>query len=433
MKVTGIIAEYNPFHNGHAYHLKEARRRLESDYVIVVMSGNYVQRGAPTILDKYSRAQMALSCGADLVLELPSCFATASAEYFAYGGVSILNKLNVVDALCFGTETLDSKKNLNDDEDGKACDYTEDAQDGLANDFMTIAKLLNDEPEDYTEIFKTAMKDGASYAAARSKAIAETIGQRYADITDTSNNILAVEYLRAILKLKSKIEIEPIPRMLASHHNTMITEGFSSATAIRNAIFNKYDFNSIAATVPKEAFDILMDAYLVTFPIFRDDFSVLVGEKLLVAENADEYSKYFGINQDLANRLFKLRNDFVSFSQFRELVSTKNSNKATVSRAMMHLALGTTKDDMERFLKQEEIKAVKVLGFRKEAEPLLSEIKKKADIQLVTKLADYKPEKPEEDMIIATTKADMLYRLVARYKYNTELVKTPYEEEIIKL
>lgn len=431
MKVTGIIAEYNPFHNGHAYHLNEARKRLKSDYVVVVMSGNYVQRGAPTILDKYSRAQMALSCGADLVLELPACFATASAEYFAYGGVSILNKLGVVDALCFGTETLDSKKDLQDDEDGKAFDYSEDVQELLANDFMTIAKLLNDEPSEYLDVFRTEMKNGASYAAARSKAIAGTIGQKYADIIDTSNNILAVEYLRAILKLGSKIEIEPIPRMLASHHDTMITEGFSSATAIRNAIFNKYDFNSIAATVPKDAFDILMDAYLETFPIFRDDFSVIVGEKLLAAKSADDLAQYFGINNDLANRLFNYRNDFVSFSQFRELISTKNSNKATVSRAMMHLALQTTKTDMDRYLKQEEIKAVKVLGFRKEAEALLSEIKKKGDILLVTKLADYTPEKPEEDMITETTRADMLYRLVARNKFNTENVKTPYEQEII--
>ena len=430
MKVSGIIAEYNPFHNGHEYHIKETRKRLGSDYIIVVMSGNYVQRGAPTILDKYSRAEMALRSGADLVLELPACFATASAEYFAYGGVAILDKLNIVDNLCFGTESLDSKKDLLDDDSLVSYDFSDEEQDALTEKFNKIARFLIDEPEEFKTLFIEGMKMGLSYAAARSRAIARTLGEEYAVIIDTSNNILAIEYLRSIIRLNSKMKPEPLPRMLAAHHDTMITEGFSSATAIRNAIFNKYDFNSIAATIPKSAFDILMDAYLVTFPIFRDDFSLIVGNELLKAETSAELAEYFGIKEDLANRIYNHRNEYQSFSQFRELISAKNSNKATASRALMHIALGTKKEAMMEFLNVDNIKAVKVLGFKKESQPLLSEIKKKSDIHMVTKLADYKPENPELDMICRTTKADMIYRLVAMNKFNSQ-IRNPFEREVI--
>lgn len=430
MIITGIIAEYNPFHNGHAYHIQETKKRLGSDYVIVVMSGNYVQRGAPTIIDKYSRTRMALESGADLVLELPNCFATASAEYFAFGGISILDKLNVVGNLCFGTESLDKNKNLQDDEDARDSDFTEEDQNIIMGKFHEIAELLNEEPKSYKDVFYDGMKQGLSYAAARSNGVRAILGDEYAEIIDTANNILAIEYLRSLKKLNSKLKPVPIPRMLASHHDTMITEGFSSATAIRNAIFNKYDFNSIADTVPESAFNILMDAYLVSFPIFRDDFSLVVGSNILMADSPDQLEKYFGIKREFANRIFNKRFEFQNFSQFRELIAAKNSNKATASRALMHIALETTKESMQTFLSYDAIKAVKVLGFRKESRPLLTEIKNKADINMVTKLADYRPDNPGLDMISHTTKADMVYRMVAMNKFESQ-IRNPFEEEVI--
>ena len=417
MKVTGIIAEYNPFHKGHEYHLKETRRRLNSDYIVVVMSGNYVQRGAPTIIDKYSRAEMALKCGADLVLELPSCFSTASAEYFAFGGVSILDKLNVVDDLCFGTESLD---NLNaDDEPGK-----------LTEKFNTIAELLINEPDYYKELLKEGLRSGMSTAAAISGAVERILGKEYAAIIDRSNNILAVEYIKALHEIKSTIKAEPVARMLSSHNDTRISESFSSATAIRNAIFNRYDMNALQNNLPDPVYDILMDRYLETFPVFREDFSTMLGTRLVLAKDAEELNRYFGVSMDLANRFINLRNEFKGFNQFRELVNAKNMNKATVGRALMHITLGIKQADMDNIYNKESLKAVKVLGFRERAKPLLSEIKQKADIKLVTKLADYKPEEDGPDMIMQTTEADMLYRMVCMSKFNVDL-KTPYEQEII--
>ncbi|MBQ9030765.1 MAG: nucleotidyltransferase family protein [Parasporobacterium sp.] len=420
MKVTGIIAEYNPFHKGHEYHLKETRSSLGSDYIIVVMSGNYVQRGAPTIIDKYSRAEMALRCGADLVLELPACFSTASAEYFAFGGIAILDKLNVVDDLCFGTESLDRQIDRNDPEI-------------LIRKFGEIADVLINEPEEFRSVLKESMKTGLSHAAAVSEAIGAVLGDEYVALLERSNNILGVEYMRAIKILKSSIRPVPVARMLSSHKDTQIAQGFSSATAIRNAVFNKYDLNSLSSTVPKAVYDILMDRYLVTFPIFRDDFSIILGEKLLSAKDNSDLTRYFGVPKDLANRFLKLRNEYRTFNQFRELSYTKNINKATVGRALMHITLGILDTDMTKLYNRQNLSAVKVLGFREQAGPLLSAIKKNAEIELVTKLADYRPDPDRDgvDMIEQTTRMDMLYRMVAMNKFDVD-IPTPYEQEIIK-
>ncbi len=417
MKVTGIIAEYNPFHKGHEHHLAETRRILGSDYIVVVMSGNYVQRGAPTIIDKYSRAEMALKCGADLVLELPSCYSTASAEYFAYGGIAILNKLNVVDSLCFGTESMDVDGN---------------DPETLTDKFGKIADLIIEEPEEYKAVLREQMKAGFSHAAAASAAIGAVLGREYQELMEASNNILGVEYVRALKILNSKIKPVPVARKLSSHKDSQISQGFSSATSIRNSIFNNYDINSLSSTVPKEVLEILIDRYLVTFPIFRDDFSVILGEKLLSAESSADLMQYFAVPEDLANRFMKLRNEYKAFNQFRELVYTKNMNKATVGRALMHITLGIKAEYMEKLHDDRNLNAVKVLGFRASAKPLLSEIKKNADIEMVTKLADYKsdPDHDGADMIEQTTRMDMLYRMVAMNKYDVE-IPTPYEHEII--
>lgn len=423
MKVTGIIAEYNPFHNGHAYHLQKTREDLGSDFIVVVMSGNYVQRGAPTIIDKYSRCEMALKCGADLVLELPSCFSTASAEYFAFGGVAILDKLGIIDNLCFGTESLDSilkdKGKVSETDSENILDY-----------FRKIAALLIDEPEDFKLIVKECMKNGMSNAAAISEAVEKTLGVDYRRVMETSNNILAVEYLKALMKLNSSIEPEPIARMLSAHNDSTIMEGFSSATSIRNAIYNKYEMTSLSSTVPDEVFSIMMDRYLESFPVFRDDFSVMLGAKLLEAKSANELTEYFGVSEDLANRLFNNRNSFRSFNQYRELINTKSISLATVGRALMHITLDIKTSDMDRMYNIESLKNVRVLGFKKSAECLLTEIKKNGRINLITKLADYKPEKDgEPDMIMQTLKSDMLYRMICMNKFDVDL-KTPFEEQI---
>ena len=427
MKITGIIAEYNPFHNGHEYHLQQTRERLGSDYIIVVMSGNYVQRGAPTIIDKYSRCEMALKAGADLVLELPTCFATASAEYFAYGGVAILDKLNIVDDLCFGTESLDSV-----DVDASVEGVRVAAQ-NITGQFGKIADLLVDEPEEFKDILRQGLKEGLSHAAARSRAVGEILGEEYVTVMETSNNILGVEYMKALRKLGSKIQPAPIARRLNAHNDMTIMEGFSSATAIRNAIYNKYDMNALSSTIPSYSLDILMDRYLDSFPIFRDDFSLVLGAELLKAKESSDLTKFFGVSEDLANRILNLKNDFQTFIQFREDLATKNITKATVSRALMHIALGITDADMRELYNVDAIKHVQVLGFRKASADVFGEIKRNSDIRLVSKLADVMREGGQQDkMLVQNINADEMYRMVAMNKYKSNL-KNPYTQEIVTI
>ncbi|MBR3245794.1 MAG: nucleotidyltransferase family protein [Parasporobacterium sp.] len=426
MKVTGIIAEYNPFHNGHEYHIQQTRKRLKSDYIIIVMSGNYVQRGAPTIIDKASRCEMALRAGADLVLELPTCFATASAEYFAYGGVAILDKLNLVDDLSFGTESLDTL-----DPEIVSGEQVKEAVRNLTGQFGKIADLLVDEPEEFREILKQGLRDGLSHAAARSLAVGEILGEEYVKVMETSNNILGVEYMKALRKLGSSIKPDPVARRLSAHNDTAINEGFSSATAIRNAIYNKYDMHALSSTVPEYAMEILMDRYLVSFPVFRDDFSLILGAELLKAKESADLTRYFGVSEDLANRILNLRDDFKNFVDFKDELATKNINRATTSRALMHIALGITATDMQEMYNSESIRNVKVLGFRKESEALLTEIKKRSDVRLVTKLADAVRQGADK-MLLQNIDADRMYRMVCMNKYGFEL-KNPFSEELVIL
>ena len=184
MKILGIIAEYNPFHNGHAFHIKEALKTSNCDAAVIIMSGDFVQRGEPAIFPKHLRAEMALSEGASVVLELPACFACGSAEYFAQGAVSILNSLGCIDALCFGSES------------------------GCINELQTIAKILADEPETYREYLQTFLRQGMSYPLARQHAFAEyTKNEHLSKILTEPNNILGIEYLKALHILDSNMEV----------------------------------------------------------------------------------------------------------------------------------------------------------------------------------------------------------------------------------
>lgn len=208
MNITAIISEYNPLHKGHLYHIETARKETNADFMIAIMSGNFVQRGTPAIVDKYIRAEAALKSGIDLVLELPVMYATASAEYFALGGVSLADTLGCVTHLSFGSEC------------------------GNAEKMMETATLLLDEPEEMKAPLKEALKEGLSFPAARAKAV-KTIRPELADILEEPNNILGIEYCKAILKRKSRIQPHTICRRGQGYHSETTDESFASATGIR--------------------------------------------------------------------------------------------------------------------------------------------------------------------------------------------------------
>ncbi len=230
MKICAIICEYNPFHNGHLYQLREAKRLSGADALLCVMSGNFVQRGEAAVLEKHLRAKHAVLAGADLVIELPTLFATSTAELFAKGAIRLIASIPDVDTLCFGAENADAEA------------------------FLSAAKLLNDEPPDVSAQIKELTAKGLSYAKARATAYAPYLGN---EILTSPNNVLGVEYARAILSAKANIRLFPIKRVGSGYNESNLTGEYSSATAIRKAIVEKTPYEAalpsfVAAELPEK-------------------------------------------------------------------------------------------------------------------------------------------------------------------------------------
>ena len=355
MKIVGLIAEYNPFHNGHQYHIEKAKEITGADAVIVVMSGNFVQRGAPAIMPKHLRAEMALKAGASLVLELPVCYATGTAEQFAYGAVSILNSLGCVDAICFGSEC------------------------GDINVLSELAEVLCNEPVEYKESLQKHLRNGLSFPLARQKAIEEVYpSQDFSDILGQPNNILGIEYLKALYRLDSKMKPYTIQRVSSQYHDVELQEQFSSATALRQVI-EQHSPHDLVGQIPNENISLFQENYQKRYPIYTNDFSLLLKYRLL-NETKSSLTQYADVSEELANRIYNQLNNFVSFEQFCELLKTKEMTYSRISRALLHILLGIKKTNYT------DIQYARVLGFRKDDSNVLTVIKNASAIPLLTKL-----------------------------------------------
>lgn len=388
MRTVGLITEYNPFHNGHAWHMQEAKRLSGADFCIVVMSGNFVQRGAPAILDKYSRAEMALACGADLVLELPVPYALGSAEYFASGAVSLLDRLGIVDTLCFGSEC------------------------GNIDTMLQIARILNEEPEEYRNLLKENLKSGKTFPLARAKALAEYSGhgsRAEASILQEPNNILGIEYLKALFRLKSRICPVTIMRTGGSYHSDSLNETMSSATAIRKILCAPWHLlrslpepahllTSLENEMPDSCFEILKQNFGKSCPVQSSDFSLPLHYRLLSVSSPEELSSYQDVSSELADRIFHLIPSFVNLDQFAALVKSKQYTESRIRRCLYHILLDIRSQDTEQRKQQGWNGYARVLGFRKESSVLLGEIKRKSSLPLVTKLANAKQQLDAEQM-----------------------------------
>lgn len=413
MKTIGIIAEHNPFHNGHAYQIKKIREQTGADFIVVAMSGDFVQRGEPAIIDKYARTKMALCSGADLVIEIPVLWATASAESFAMAGVTLFEKMGCVDGLCFGAETDDLPL------------------------LTTLADILAEEPENYKIALSSYLKGGMNFPAARTKAlclVSETVTSgSLAEILSSPNNILALEYLKALKRSHSSIKPLLLKREGAGYHDTQIYSASdnhetlpfgkeaksrllslsetptASATAIRNLLlpkgtasyseeavlaadipakpFTAEQLKNIEASMPASAFRILED-YLAHYPaLCAEDFSTPLGYRLLQYDS-DAFSKIGDITPDIANRLFGNRYRYLSYSQFCELNKSRNVTYSRLSRILLHLLLNITTDTYVSGQALDYIPYLRILGFRKDSSALFSVLKKSSDLPIISKLAD---------------------------------------------
>ena len=408
MKTVGLITEYNPFHNGHAYHIEKAKMLTGADRVIVVMSGDFVQRGAPAVMPKHLRAESALLSGASLIIELPVCFATGSAEYFAQGAISLLNQLGCIDSICFGSEC------------------------GDLHLLKEIAQLLADEPIEYQAALKQALKEGASFPAARQEAL-NIYSDKYSEILASPNNILGIEYLKALAKIHSKMEPFTIKRIGAGYHDMDIDGQFSSATAIRSDIYQLADVNSssesiplthIQTQVPSSCHELMKKNYQTRYPVKADDFSLLLKAKLL-SETAGSLSHYLDMSPELANRILRLRNDYLSFEQFCDLLKTKELTRSRISRSFIHVLLGITNDWLTAM--KAPAPYARILGFRRDHADLLGILKRTSDIPLITSPARAVLADTAYQMLELDIYASDLYESVI-----TDLYGTPFHNELTK-
>ena len=355
MHVTGLITEYNPFHNGHLFHLKKARETAGADYTAVVMSGSFVQRGAPAVFDKYSRTRAALLSGADLVFEMPAPFSTASAREFASYAVALFTAMGAVDSICFGSEC------------------------GEIEPILRAARLLNEESEPFKKRLQDFLKEGKTFPEARSAALAEE-GAEEAKLLSSPNNILGVEYCQAVLRQRSPLSCFTIKREGNGYHDPSLNGALGSALAVRQALQSGTDVQALRFLLPDPSFD----SVCRSIPVFLDDFSGLLNYRLLTEQEPERYAE---IRPELAARIKKLAPGFASFDQRIKELKSRQLTYTGVSRGLIHLILGIEQRQMDLFKEAGFAPYARILGFRKSAAPLLRRIKENSSIPVISKLA----------------------------------------------
>lgn len=404
MKTIGIIAEYNPFHNGHLYQLEQSRKQAGAKYAVVVMSGDYTQRGTPAIYNKYRRALAALLSGADLVVELPVFGVVAGAADFADCGVSLLSQMGIADFLAFGSES------------------------GCLNALTAQQELLSRETEEVSLLVREGLKQGLTWPMARARALelsaaataAETgepqhsTAKTEAGVPVSPNDILGVEYLRALKKYSSPMEPLTIRRCDQGYHSLSLSGSFASATAIRRAITDQ-DQDFLSNVLPASFFESRKGEACpeITF----DDFSALLCEKLLTS-TLGELKAVSGMPGDLAGKLYRERLTFRAASELTAEFKDRQYTYTRVNRCLMNLILGVTEEETARFKELDSAPWIRILGFKKSSAGLLTSMKKNANAPIISKVADYPAvlDKPAQTLFEKHLRTSELYRMVSQLK-----------------
>jgi predicted nucleotidyltransferase len=380
MQAVGVIVEYNPFHNGHKWHIDAAKKRSGCPYVIGVMSGNFVQRGEPAIFDKWKRAEMAIHGGVDLIIELPTVFAVRSAQYFATGGIRLLQSLGVVSHVCFGAEHADL---------------------ALLNKIATATDDLN-----ILNQMHMNLKAGNTYAAA----LGQALEKKYSicsDIITSSNNILAVEYLRAIKRVAPKLQPIAITRQQSKYNDTTITSPFASATSIRQSIINNMAItDELRLSLPETTLQILYSILAEKRgPVTLSNLSSIILAQLRIS-SSKKLEQLPNVSEGLH---YKIRDSSLLAKNIQHLLSLLKSKRYTytrLQRIMIHALLGTTQRQLEDFDEQGPLYA-RILAFNQNGRLLLKEINKHSSIPPITKTTHYLTSR-QRDMDTLTSLQQML-------------------------
>ena len=412
MKILGLIVEYNPFHNGHLYHLKKSLEITNSTHSIAVMSGNFLQRGEPALFDKYKRAEMAVSNGVDLVVELPTLYACQSAEIFAHGAITLLNSLNCIDSICFGSEH------------------------GDIDLLVEISKILINEPDKFKTLLKRNLDEGILFALARSKALSEYMlnhtnlnidENKLNDVLSTPNNILGIEYIKSLLKHKSTIRPYSITRIQADYNSETIESNICSATAIRKTLKEYNTLNSISNVVPIKTFELISKSIDNNFnPMFDEYYFDTIRE--LVIRDLNILNSYFDVNEGIENKIYKSVFSCKNIFELQQSIKSKRYTLTKVKRILNNILLGITKDDMNTVKNIMKLPYVRILAFNDKGREIIKQIKLNSEIKIINKFSNvnFVDDKVFETLIKYDIKATNMYN-IPYYKNNMNLLKGPMD------
>lgn len=398
MKICAIICEYNPFHYGHLYHIQKAKELSGCDAVLCIMSGNFTQRAEPTITDKYVRASMALSGGADIVVQMPTAYACSSAEIYALAGVKIANSFKNVTNLAFGCESKNFEL------------------------LKEIAKYLAEEPEEYKSTLKSYLDEGYSMVLSRQKTIEQLVKEEkvnFTNITDTidalqqPNNILAIEYLKALIKTNSKIEPVFIQRECSEYHSEDINGKDTSATAIRSRLLRTEKVGKVKKLIPRFSYNLLKESV--------DDFGLPDHELfndlcmfVLKTANAEKIKNIYDVSEGLENRFLNCVKDKKVLNEVLLDVKSKRYTYTRLKRIVLRLLLDIKRETIEKLYKIDKLPYIKVLGFKGENQDLLAEISADTDLIVRNNNVVKNPSEFYKELSDIEDRANAVYNLLLK-------------------
>lgn len=424
MKIAAVIAEYNPFHNGHAYQLRKIKED-GIDCIIVVMSGNFVQRGMPSVYNMHDRTRMALENGADLVIELPVQYSTGSAEYFAKGAIGILEGLGCIDYLYFGSEL------------------------GIIEPLRYCSEIFLNEPDEYKSELNTNLKAGLSFPKARALALKAYIDSHCTETNDylktadidrfcgSPNNILGIEYIKELIRINSQICPRTIKREGSGYNDDDINEGiFASASGIRQLLQNECltgneDFSEslnqkrlvFESQLPESVYEFIIGPK-GRFFITQDDFSSMLYYQLMTAIENKSLREFYDVNSQLSDIFTKNIDRFESWTQFVLLCKSREYTYSRLNRCMVHVLLQIGNEEIEDAKNDTKAYYARVLGFTDNGKNVLGMIKKTSVIPVVTKLADASNHLSEKanKILLKDIFVSNLYNGVCSQKYRLNYV-----------
>lgn len=413
MKTVGIIVEYNPLHYGHDYHFRESKINANADAVIAVMSGNFLQRGEPAIVNKWARAEMALHMGADLVIELPVAFSSQPAEWFAYGAVSALHQTGVVDSLCFGSES------------------------GEIDWLKILARRLHQEPQGFQQSLKQHLNKGINYPTAYSLAI-QDLAVNDPQLKDAQafnlaqpNNVLGLHYLIALERLNSDIEPLTITRQKAEYHQQNITDQqIASATALRKILMDQGSIKEISPFVPSFTYDILLREWEAgRAPMHWDRFTSNLYHQLLNLTSS-QLAQIHEVTEGLENRIKQALpqldiNESFSIDILLEAVKTKRYTRTKLQRTLLRILLNHSKSDITINKLRQGVPYIRILGFSETGRHLLKKMKTTAKVPVVSNAA-----KSSFEFLDMDIRASSVYSLAYPKTSTRELFRDYYQSPI---